>query len=198
MNFALFISSISILFFLPKFRIWQRLVLYFLVFSILFLCLMFLAGVKINLNSSIPRGIYLSSGSTLQHGEYVNFCPQTLSVVEQAQNKKILPPLGCSEQTFTKKIVALEGDTISISKEGVSVNGNLLPSSRPLRALLDLSRSLDSYRLQKDELLLMGEDEPLSFDGRYFGVIQTSDPDLNVTPLRPLYLFENQKKETLP
>jgi type IV secretory pathway protease TraF len=71
------------------------------------------------------------------------------------------------------EVAALSGDRVTIGVQGVQVNGVLLKNSaprpadeagRPLRAY-----ELSDYALRSEEVLLMSDYNPASFDGRYFG-----------------------------
>jgi len=74
---------------------------------------------------------------------------------------------------LTKQIVAVGGDRVAIDREGVWVNGILLKNSAP--RLTDEAGQLmpacylSDYTLRVDEVLLMSDHDPASFDGRYFG-----------------------------
>ena len=72
-----------------------------------------------------------------------------------------------------KQVAALSGDRVTIGVQGVQVNGVLLKNSalrpadeagRPLRAY-----ELSDYALRSEEVLLMSDYNPASFDGRYLG-----------------------------
>ena len=70
------------------------------------------------------------------------------------------------------------GDAVTSMDEGVSVNGELLPASVPLKtdkAGRAMPRYLfNDYTLGKSELLLMSDVSGTSFDGRYFGPVNLS------------------------
>ena len=73
-----------------------------------------------------------------------------------------------------KRVVAVEGDWVSVSSSGVIINEQLLPNSAPLlrdkegRALPVMN--MDHYRLGTDQAFLMGV-TPSSWDSRYFGPV---------------------------
>ena len=77
-----------------------------------------------------------------------------------------------------KRVLAAKGDAVTISEEGVRVNGELLPYSAPIRADsngLPLPRfPAERFTLGSSELLLMSDVSGTSFDGRYFGPINRS------------------------
>jgi conjugative transfer signal peptidase TraF len=72
-----------------------------------------------------------------------------------------------------KQVAAVGGDRVTISTEGVRVNGVLLKNSAP-RPVDDAGRPmqpyyLSDYTLGSDEVLLMSDYSAASFDGYYFG-----------------------------
>src|SRR4029077_12015363 len=72
-----------------------------------------------------------------------------------------------------KQVAALSGDRVTIGVQGVQVNGVLLKNSAP-RPTDEAGRPLSAYELsdyalRSEEVLLMSDYNPASFDGRYFG-----------------------------
>jgi len=69
-----------------------------------------------------------------------------------------------------KQVAAVAGDEITLNKTGIQVNEQLLAHSKPLktdpggRPLPQLE--LNNYRLAENELLLIGDVSPTSFDSR--------------------------------
>jgi conjugative transfer signal peptidase TraF len=72
--------------------------------------------------------------------------------------------------------LAEEGDTVSVTDEGVIVNQMLIPNSKPLNK--DLAGRLlpqlriAERRLVAGEVFLLSDINPRSFDARYFGPMQ--------------------------
>ncbi len=74
-----------------------------------------------------------------------------------------------------KKVVASVHDIVSVTDEGVTINGTLLPASQPSEAD-SMGRALPRFRvtdhvLAASELLLMSDTTSRSFDARYFGPV---------------------------
>ncbi|MBX3321048.1 MAG: conjugative transfer signal peptidase TraF [Nitrospira sp.] len=74
-----------------------------------------------------------------------------------------------------KKVVASDHDVVSVTDEGVTINGTLLPASQPSEAD-SMGRPLPRFRgtdhvLAASELLLMSDTNSRSFDARYFGPV---------------------------
>lgn len=86
-----------------------------------------------------------------------------------------------------KRIVADTGDTVSITSEGVFVNGSLLKNSKPFPydatgAPLPKIK-LQGYTIKTDEAFFMSNHIPESFDARYFGPQKKSQINCVVKPV---------------
>ena len=94
-----------------------------------------------------------------------------------------------------KKVVAIPGDTVSVTKAGVFVNQTRIPFSKP-KSKDGLNRSLPqwhatNYQLNKDELMTMTSQSEWSFDGRYYGLVHTGQIK---GMLRPLWVINKLEK----
>ncbi|MDD2769002.1 MAG: conjugative transfer signal peptidase TraF [Methylococcus sp.] len=142
------------------------------------LCLLAgLAGARINTTRSIPIGLYWISDGPIKVGDYVMACPPPEGVFELAKERGYLGAGFCpgGYSALMKRVAALDGDAIEITREGVSVNGELWPASAP-RELDSSGRPLPRYPathfvLGVGEVLLMSEASATGFDGRYFGPV---------------------------
>ena len=136
-----------------------------------------LAGARVNTSRSIALGLYWSSDRPARKGEYVLLCPPQTGVIEEARRRGYLGAGFCpgGHGYMMKRILAAEGDSVTIDADGVRVDGALLPFSAPLA--VDLAgRSMprlriDRYVLRASEVLLMSDVSRTSFDGRYFGPV---------------------------
>ena len=86
-----------------------------------------------------------------------------------------------------KQVAAVGGDRVTIDAEGVRINGVLLKNSaprqadeagRPMRAY-----ELSDYTLGSEEVLLMSDYSPASFDGRYFGPLSRTTIQSVIVPI---------------
>lgn len=138
---------------------------------------MYSAGARVNTSKSIPLGLYWTSGVPVTKGEYVIFCPPQRPVFDNARERGYIGSGFCPGDYgyMMKKVLAAKGDTVSVTPQGVTVNGALLPYSKPLLADgvgRPLPRMSDErYTLGESELLLMTDSSATSFDARYFGAI---------------------------
>ena len=147
------------------------------------------AGIRINTSPSIPVGVYWMTQRPIQVGEYVIFCPPNRPVFQDALARGYIHAGFCPGGLgyMMKKVVAARGDTVSFTPNGVQVNGEHLPYSKPQKR--DGSgRALSGWRvnhvaLNESELLLMTDQSVLSFDARYFGPINKNQVKAVVIPL---------------
>ena len=151
----------------------------------------FLFNLYINLSASLPRGVYRAVDGDLQRGSYVLFCPPRSAVFDEARQRGYIGAGFCdgSYGYMMKKILAAKSDRVSVSDDGMRVNGELVPNSQPLAC--DLSgRLLPRYRtgefvLAEGELMLGGITAK-SFDSRYFGPIHSTQVR---SVLEPIFVF---------
>lgn len=147
------------------------------------------AGVRINTTKSIPVGFYLTSSDPVEKGAYVLWCPPKAGVFDDAKGRGYIGAGFCEGDYgyMMKRVLAAKGDSVSVSDEGVRVNGELLPLSKPVKADAagrPLPRfQADHYTLGSSELLLMSDVSSTSFDGRYFGPINLSQIKTVIHPV---------------
>jgi conjugative transfer signal peptidase TraF len=149
----------------------------------------YLAGARINTTQSIPVGLYWTSGKPVVKGTYVLFCPPEANVFAVAKARGYIGAGFCpgGYGFMMKRVVAANGDTVSISDDGVRVNAELLPLSVPLR-MDKAGRSLERFgnsrfSLDGSEVLLMSDVTGASFDSRYFGPIDRSQIKTVISPV---------------
>jgi conjugative transfer signal peptidase TraF len=135
-----------------------------------------LAGLRVNHTHSFPVGVYWAVPKAPAVGDLVFFRPPEEAVFNEALARGYIGRGGFTHyETMLKRIEAVSGDVISITTAGVTVNGRQLANSKP-QAVDQAGRpmplwNLRDYRLGTDEVLLMSDYSPFSFDGRYFGTI---------------------------
>jgi conjugative transfer signal peptidase TraF len=137
--------------------------------------------IVMNITPSMPIGFYHTSplGASVDRGEIVQACPP-LSIVRFALDRGYIPKGSCSTGAapMLKIVVAAAGDRVDVSRDGVRINGALLPNSR--RSLTDgRKRPLPAiaegtYRLGPHEIWLWTP-YPGSWDSRYYGPLALDD-----------------------
>jgi conjugative transfer signal peptidase TraF len=136
------------------------------------------SGYRINTSHSIPIGLYKITHTTELAGHYVLLCPPDTSVFQEARKRGYIHAGFCPGNLgyLMKKVVAMAGDSVSSTPEGITVNNILLPFSKA--KAFDGNRNplpewrVQNYHLQDGELLLMTDQSEKSFDARYFGLIK--------------------------
>jgi conjugative transfer signal peptidase TraF len=149
------------------------------------------AGVSLNTTPSLPMGLWLTTAAPapLRVHQVVAFCPPATAPFELAYRRDYLAKGACPSgfEQMLKPIVALAGDTVTISPAGIAVDGALIPSSRPLlcdsngRALQTVPDG--TYQVTAGEMWLVSSFNPRSYDSRYFGPVPTSTARATARPL---------------
>ena len=138
----------------------------------------------INDSPSLPEGLYLKTWQTPQKGDTVLVSPPDSPVFREALKKHFLNPGITKAGTgyLIKKLVAKEGDNVSISPEGLRVNGSPLADSR--RQSISLTHTCPSWTGPVPPgYVLLYAPHSWSFDSRYFGLLSE---ETIVTPVLPL------------
>ena len=127
------------------------------------------ARIVVNNSPSLPVGFYRETSEPVTKGSLVIFRgpAQACEGRPYAQDRLI------------KMAVAMQGDRVSVSPEGVTVNGKRLANSQPRQSdrhgqampVLELK----DYELREGEVMPMSDYNPHSFDGRYYGPIKARD-----------------------
>jgi conjugative transfer signal peptidase TraF len=150
--------------------------------------LAYAVGIRLNTTPSIPVGVYRLTNEPIVKGAYVLFCPPPAAVFDMAKARGYLGAGYCpgGYGHMMKKILAVKDDVVSIGTDGVQVNGQLLPLSKPIKADGG-GRLLPDYKtfrvLDSAEVLVMSDCNRGSFDGRYFGPIQRSQIEGVIRPI---------------
>ncbi|HAT7826690.1 TPA: conjugative transfer signal peptidase TraF [Legionella pneumophila] len=156
-------------------------------------------GFRINLTESIPVGLFCITGTEPLKNTYVIFCPDDRQTFRLAKNRGYIDQgLYCNGYGYLmKKVVAVSGDILSVTNEGVFVNQMLIPYSKP--KLQDgMNRTLPqwqvmNYQLQEDEIMTMTSESEWSFDGRYYGLVHTRQIKGMITPI---WVINKREKTT--
>lgn len=135
------------------------------------------SGLRLNTTHSIPLGLYRMSSEPIENGAYVLWCPPKRSEFDLAKKRGYIGAGFCpgGYGNMMKKVVASVHDIVSVTDDGVMINGTLMPASQP-READSLGRPLPRFRmtnhvLASSELLLMSNTNRRSFDARYFGPV---------------------------
>ncbi len=148
--------------------------------------------VTLNLTPSFPLGVYKNLYRVSQKGDLVSFCLPAGEMAREAKARGYIGAGLCKggHGMLIKKIFAWEGDHVAFTPEGVYVNDVLIPNTAPLRKDAGgrlMPRASGSCVLSPGHLLLLSDYNPLSFDARYFGIL---DSPTIIHPLEPILTWD--------
>jgi len=134
------------------------------------------AGLRLNLSTSMPRGLYRSVDGRVTTGAWVAVCLPS-EIARFGLERGYLGAGSCPDgvEPVLKAVVAIAGDLVEVTRAGVTVNGELLPHSAPLERDRG-GRQLAAFpaltqRLRPGEIWLHSPFEDRSWDSRYFGPV---------------------------
>jgi conjugative transfer signal peptidase TraF len=140
------------------------------------------AGLRINHTASLPVGLWritLLRGA-IARGDIVSVCPPDTADFRAARARGYVPYGSCpgGYEPLLKPVAAIAGDIVSVTPDGLLVNGGVLPGSAPLPAD-SAGRPLPGYpvgtfTVVEGQLWLVSNYNAASFDSRYFGAMPAS------------------------
>jgi conjugative transfer signal peptidase TraF len=131
-------------------------------------------GLRINTSPSMPIGLW-SIGPVrfpLARGMIISFCPPTVARPASTSSNHLPCPNGLAP--FLKPIVALPGDGVSVSDQGVAVNGRRIERTERIGDVLTPRIAVGEYRVPAGHVWVVSNHHPRSFDSRYFGPVKVS------------------------
>jgi conjugative transfer signal peptidase TraF len=138
-------------------------------------------GVVFNYTHSAPFGLYReqfdSEAAIHSPAPYVFFCPDRRWLSMRGEPNYRDPMRTCPDgfSPLIKPVVAWPGDLVSVSTDGVSVNGHMLKNSAPIERDSKGQQlrpfAIGEYRVNPKELWVVSSFSSRSFDSRYFGPI---------------------------
>ena len=158
-----------------------------LVVALLLLCGALAAGLRINGTHSEPLGFYWAIRKRPEKGDLVFVSPPATPLFVIAKERGYLDVGYSPAPHLIKRLAGVAGDCVTINSSGVEVNGIRLASSKPMPRD-GAGRPLQYFPLQnhilgQDEVLLMSDYSPSSFDSRYFGPLKSTSLESVITPL---------------
>jgi len=148
-------------------------------------------GIRINLSGSLPLGLYRLTSSELERGSLVAVCPELSNpAVRVARERGYLEPVWFTcdggMAALLKQILALPGDWVDVSPDGIRVNGREIENSARL-AVDGAGRPLPplpvSGEVPAGHVWLFSGHAPESFDSRYFGPVSHAAIRGTATPI---------------
>jgi conjugative transfer signal peptidase TraF len=137
-----------------------------------------LAGLRLNLTGSLPVGVYVTAKGAPTRGALVLVClPPRVAAFAHARG--YVPRGGACPGGVVpigKLVVAVAGDTVVMTPNGLVVNGAPVPNSKALASDRQGRRlpQLPDHRyvVRPATLWILSSYSPLSFDSRYFGAVE--------------------------
>lgn len=147
-----------------------------------------LIGLRWNGTSSIPRGFYVLTSEPVRPGVFVWACPPLAEPFLEARARGYINGDACpgGMTALMKRCEAVKGDQVEFSDDAVRVNGRALPASRWVAkdpAGRPMPRPASARVTLGDEMLLMGDRRPGSYDARYFGPVPASQVQAVIRPV---------------
>jgi conjugative transfer signal peptidase TraF len=140
-------------------------------------------GYRINTSSSMPVGLWriVPAPAEPARGMIVVFCMESSPAALLALERRYVEPGPCESGTepLLKTVAAVGGDTVILSAEGVSIDGELLPQSAPMtedlagRPLPALSQG--EHHVAPGTVWLQSNRLAEGFDSRYFGPVRAAN-----------------------
>ncbi len=134
-----------------------------------------------NVTASLPRGFYrVEIRDTLRKGDYIRTCvPENAAAF--ALQRGYLTPGSCPGGTtpIGKRVVALPGDTVHVTRQGVYIRRRALAHSVPQsmdRKGRPVSAAFGEHVLGKGECFVVSTYNERSYDSRYFGPVTCKAP----------------------
>lgn len=146
------------------------------------------SNVYVNFTRSLPIGIYRRVSGVPTRGDLVVACLPK-SAAEFARDRGYLWRGSCPGRVAAigKVVLALAGDTVSLTRVGFAINGRPVPNSRVVdrdskgRAISHYP--FGRYVVRRDEAWLFSPFHPLSFDSRYCGPVDMNEVRARIAPL---------------
>ena len=149
------------------------------------------AGYRINATNSLPPGIWkvVALDSPPAHGDIVSVCPPAVKALEDAKSRGYLHTGTCSGwfEPLFKPVAAVPGDTVTVTPEGLRVNGAPIANSIALAVdgngaeLPHLAAG--KYVVGAGEIWVVSAYNRWSFDSRYFGPVSLASVQGRAIPV---------------
>lgn len=143
-----------------------------------FISVIYLFHLHINTSLSMPTGIYRAVSQPIIKNSLVAVCLPQASA-QFGKQRGYLGSGECIENTepVLKQVVAVGGDEVQVTAQGIWINNHLLPHSKVLTQD-EQGRPLASQvfnirkKLTANQFWLYGTASPKSWDSRYYGPIE--------------------------
>jgi conjugative transfer signal peptidase TraF len=137
-------------------------------------------NLRINLSASMPYGLWwVSDGAAPRRGDYVTLClPGEPGRI--AFTRGYIARGGCPDELepLLKPVAAVAGDVVTVTADGIRVNGEPLTNSAPFRNDTE-GRPMTifppgEYAVDAGMVWVIAGHDARSYDSRYFGPVATA------------------------
>lgn len=152
----------------------------------------FVLDLRINTTASFPLGLYkVVKNTTVTRGVFVEICAPDKKNIQLLKLQKENDGI-CSNGTIPllKKVAAMEGDKITVTNSKVFVNG--VEQANSTIYAKKVRYYAQTQTLQKGEIFVMSDYNPMSYDSRYFGALKAKDI---LHTLTPFFTFQPTNKD---
>lgn len=153
------------------------------------------AGFVLNRSDSVPPGVWRVAPGAPGRGAIVLACPPDTPVFRAARRARYLLDGVCpgGYAPLLKPVGAVAGDRVVVRRDGVRVNGRLLPNTGLLRSdpagRLLPEAELGEHVVPVGQVWLLSSYNRYSFDSRYYGAFDVA----RVRGVaRPVYLMDRR------
>lgn len=132
---------------------------------------------RFNVSGSLPIGLYRVVAPSLTRGSLVLGClPRSVSRLARARGYVRRGSCPGGVEPIGKRVLAVAGDTVDVTANGLVLDGRFTPGSKPLahdtreRTLLHVGRG--RYVVRGGTIWLFSNHSAQSDDSRYFGPLE--------------------------
>jgi conjugative transfer signal peptidase TraF len=144
-------------------------------------------GVRVNVSRSLPLGVYVRTKDS--SAQLVEFCPAEPFAAESSSRGYRTHGTACPDGALPvlKPVVAVAGDRVVLTADGLRVNGRLLQQTAPLyrdaagRGLRPWP--FGSYLVEQGTVWVASTSNRGSYDSRYMGPIRVNQIRARLRPL---------------
>jgi conjugative transfer signal peptidase TraF len=152
---------------------------------------------RVNTTVSMPIGLYRKVPRQLERGAWVVFCLPR-EPARLGRERGYLRRGSCADgsQELVKEIAAVPGDSVALSRAGLTVNSHAVPGTA-IQSVDRNGRTLPhapfgERRVAPGELWVLGLDHSVSWDSRYFGPIPARQVRAGAIPVLTFALCPGQ------
>ncbi len=130
--------------------------------------------ISLSIRTYVAESRWIPSESmlpTLKVGDYLLIDKVTFKINGISRGDIVVfdpPPASSLDKVLIKRVIGLPGDTVSISKGLVYINGTAIDEPYELEKPINDFRA---FAVPENSLFVMGDNRNNSFDSRYWGVV---------------------------